>query len=233
MKTLWLRGGPPRRTRRDGRVVLSIGALAVATSPGFAAGTATGRVEAAPITDVAFHDGADLPVEALAFFPVVVLDAERAPSDAVRALARAGSHPAARLAMQPAGTPADLVARARRIAVAGYEGALLEVAPGSTAAPGAKAVADAVAALRTIWPEGPLLLAADPRLATQAAPQLSGVVVSGSVARASELAAFARRELSAGRTVPLPVVDVESVPAGRRSDARRLAEKVSHAGLVP
>ena len=138
------------------------------------------------MTDVAFHDGADVPIQALAFFPVVVLNADRAPPDAVRALAQVGSHPVARLAAQPRNAPDDLLARARRLAVAGYEGALLEIAPGSSAAAGwtPRAVAEAIAALRTIWPQGPLLLAADPHLAVEAAPQLSAVVVSGAVARA-------------------------------------------------
>jgi hypothetical protein len=229
MKAGRTRAAFDRRSRGDRLVVLSLGALAVVAAPGSAAGTLPAGGEPPPITDVAFHDGADVPVEALAFFPVVVLDAERAPPAAVRALARAGSHPVGRLAMQPRSTPDDLVARARRIAVAGYEGALLEIA----SAPTTRQVADAVAALRTVWPQGPILLAADPRLATLAAPQLSGVVVSGAAARASELAAFARRELSAGRTSPLPVVDVESVPAGRRADARPLAEQIARAGLVP
>src|SRR5205085_356104 len=129
---------PSRRSRRDGVVVWSIGAYVLAASSGSAAGTAPGAGAAPPVTDVAFHDGADIPVQALAFFPVVVLDADRAPPDAVRALARAG-----------------------------------------------------------------------------------------------ELAAFARRGLSTGRAAPLPIVDLESVPAGRRIEARRLAEQVSRAGLVP
>ena len=166
---------------------------------------------------------------------MVVLNADRAPPDAVRALAQVGSHPVARLAAQPRKVPDDLLARARRLAVAGYEGALLEIAPGSNAAAGwtPRAVAEAITALRTIWPQGPLLLAAEPRLAVEAAPQLSAVVVSGAVARAAELAAFARRELSTGRTTPLPIVDVEAVPAGRRIEARRIAEQVARAGLVP
>lgn len=60
---------PSRRSRRDGFVVLSIGALALAATSGAAAGTAPAGGEAAPVTDVAFHDGADLPIQALAFFP--------------------------------------------------------------------------------------------------------------------------------------------------------------------
>ena len=32
---------------------------------------------------------------------------------------------------------------------------------------------------------------------------------------------------------PVPVIDVETVPAGRRAQARQLAEKLAHAGLVP
>jgi hypothetical protein len=59
------------------------------------------------------------------------------------------------------------------------------------------------------------------------------LVVSGALARAADLTAFARRELATGRPTPLPIVDVESVPAGRRVEARRLAEQISRAGLIP
>ena len=121
---------PDRRSRRDGRIVSSIGAFALALASGSAAGTAPVGGEAPPVTDVAFHDGVDVPIQALAFFPVVVLSADRAPPEAVRGLARAGSHPVARLAAQPRNAPDDLLARARRLAVAGYEGALLEIPPG-------------------------------------------------------------------------------------------------------
>src|SRR3954468_15641104 len=206
---------PCRRPRRDGLIALSIGAFALAAWSGSAAGTAATGGAAAPVTDVAFHDGADVPIQALVFFPVVVLNADRAPPAAVRALAQAGSHPLARLAVQPRSAPADLLAAARRLAVAGYEGALVEI-PAGAAAWTPRSVAEAIAALRTIWPQGPLLLAGDPRVASEAAPQLSGVVVSGALARAAELTAFARRELATGRATPLPIVDVESVPAGRR-----------------
>jgi hypothetical protein len=225
---------PRRCSGRDGLIVLSVGAFAAAVSPGSAGGTSP-ALTATPITDVAFHDGADLPIQALAFFPVVVLDADHAPADAVRALARAGSRPLARMAAQPRKPIDDLTARARRLATAGYEGALLEIGAGSNAAAGwtARGVAGAIAALRAVWPRGPLLLAADPRLAVEAAPELSGLVVVGAVARAPELLAIARRDLSAGRTAPLPVIDIESVPAGRRIEARRLAERVAHAGLIP
>src|SRR3954454_9663080 len=119
---------PCRRPRREGLVALSIGAFALAASSGSAAGTASSGGAAAPVTDIAFHDGADVPTQALAFFPVVVLNADRAPSDAVRALAHAGNHPVARLAAPPRIGRDDLLARARRLAVAGYEGALLEIA---------------------------------------------------------------------------------------------------------
>jgi polysaccharide biosynthesis protein PelA len=181
-------------------------------------------------TDVAFCDAADVPVDALAFFPLVVLNADRAPPAAVRALAAAGSHPIARLAWPSGGSPEALLAPARRLAVAGYEGALLEVAAKGPPTP--QAVAQASRALRTVWPRGSLLLAGDPHLATDAAPELSGVVVTGAVARAAELAAFARQAL-AGRSGPVPVIDVESVPAGRRAQARELAQTLAHAGVVP
>src|SRR3954467_3596061 len=122
---------PSRRPRRDGLVTLSIGAFALAASSGSAAGTASSGGAAAPVTDVAFHDGADVPIQALAFFPAVVLSADRAPPAAVRALAQAGRHSPARPAVQPRSAPADLLAAARRLAVAGYDGALLEIAAGS------------------------------------------------------------------------------------------------------
>ena len=226
----------PALAPRRASSCLSIGAFALAASSGSAAGTAPAGGAAPPVTDVAFHDGADVPIQALAFFPVVVLNADRAPPDAVRALARAGSHPVARLAAQPRNAPDESRSRARGAspspATRARSSRSLRV---RSAAAGwtPRAVAEAIAALRTVWPQGPLLLAADPRLAVEAAPQLSAVVVSGAVARAPELAAFARRELSTGRTTPLPIVDVESVPAGRRIEARRVAEQVSRAGLVP
>ncbi|HVT09391.1 MAG TPA: hypothetical protein VHO67_18150, partial [Polyangia bacterium] len=75
------------------------------------------------LTELAFFDGPDVPVDALAFYPAVVLNAERATSASVRALARAGSHPLARLAWSAGG---DVLASARQLAAAGYEGALLE-----------------------------------------------------------------------------------------------------------
>src|SRR5436190_20670572 len=114
---------PSRRPRRDGLIVLSIGAFALAASSGSAAEIAAAGGAAAPVTDVAFHDGADVPIQALSFFPVVVLNAERAPPAAVHALAQAGSHPLARLAVQPRSAPADLLTTARRLAAAGYQGA--------------------------------------------------------------------------------------------------------------
>src|SRR3954468_6529562 len=125
---------PCRRPRRDGLIALSIGAFALAAWSGSAAGTAATGGAAAPVTDVAFHDGADVPIQALAFFPVVVLNADRAPPAAVRALAQAGSHPVARVVAQQRSVPADLLATARRLAVAGYEGALLEIGPGANGA---------------------------------------------------------------------------------------------------
>ncbi|HVT05887.1 MAG TPA: hypothetical protein VHO67_00435, partial [Polyangia bacterium] len=79
---------------------------------------------------------------------------------------------------------------------------------------------------------GPLLLAADPRLATEAAPELSAVVVSGAGDRAPELATFARHAL-AGRAGPVPVVDVETLSAASRPQARQLADKLARAGVVP
>src|SRR4051794_30028965 len=162
---------PSRRPRREGLVALSIGAFALAASSGSAAGTASSGGAAAPVTDIAFHDGADVPTQALAFFPVVVLNADRAPPAAVRTLAQAGSHPVARLTAQPRSAPRDLLATARRLADAGYEGGLLEIAAGANGAAAwtPRSVADAIAALRTIWPQGPLLLASDPRVASEAA----------------------------------------------------------------
>ncbi|HSS37139.1 MAG TPA: hypothetical protein VLT58_00075, partial [Polyangia bacterium] len=187
-----------------------------------------------PVTDIAFFDGADAPIDALAFFPLVVLDGGHATPGSVRALARAGSHPIARLAWTPGGSAGDLLAPARYLAAASYEGALLEISSPSkrTSGPTPGAIANAVRTLRTVWPRGSLLVAADPHLATEAAPELSGVVVSGAGERAPELAAFARQAL-AGQSGPVPVIDIETVPAGHRAQARQLAEKLAHAGLVP
>ena len=120
---------PSRRSRRYGRAALSraafsrvafsraafsraalwIAAFALAPSSRSAAGTAPAAGAVPSVTDVAFHDGADVPIQALAFFPVVVLNADRAPPDAVRALAQMGSHPVARLAAQPRKVPDDLL----------------------------------------------------------------------------------------------------------------------------
>jgi hypothetical protein len=215
----------PRTRPRPARAGLLLGALAAAASVGSPGATAGAPTSPVPVVeDVAFYEGAELPLEALAFFSAVVLDATRVVPDAVRALARTGSHPIARLPLQD-----DLLIRARRLAASGYDGGLLEPPPGATP----RAVADAAAGLRSVWPQGALLLAADPRLATLAAPQLSAVVVSRAVDRAPELAAFARRELAAGRPAPLPIVDVETVPASGRAEARRLVDQIHRAGLIP
>jgi hypothetical protein len=218
--------------RRSGRRRLLAMALAAATLA--LAGRASG---AAPVLeDVAFYDGADDLVGALAFFPAVVLNPARAPEPLVRALAAAGSRPLGRLPLPNGAARNDeLLAAARRLAVAGYEGALLEPAPAQrgTAAPTPRAIADAVAGLRAIWPQGPLLLAGDPRLATLAAPELSGVVVARALAQAPALLAFARRQLAAGRAAPVPIVDVEAVPASGRAQAETLARRIRDAGLIP
>ncbi len=225
--------------RSLGAVAAVVAAVAAATSSGssvgprLAQGAGPAPVDAGPrpLTDLAFFDGADAPLDALAFFPAVVLNAERATPASVRALARAGSRPIARLAWPASGAPADLMAPARQLAAAGYEGALLEARP-AKATPTPTALANAVHALRTVWPHGALLVAADPRLATEAAPELSAVVVSGAGDRAPELAAFARQALQS-RAGPVPVVDLETVPAGRRLQARQLADKLARAGVVP
>jgi hypothetical protein len=201
--------------------VLAAGLLTLATAD---SGRAAGG--APDVTDVAFFDGAEDLTDALAFYPTVVLDPARARPESVSALARAGSRPLARLRASPRDA---LLVQARRLAVAGYQGALLEAPAAATAA----GVADAVAALREVWPQGQLLLAADPRLAVAAASELSGLVVSQAAGRASELAAFARRELAAGRAAPLPIVDVEQLPAAGRPGAEALARRIQAAGLIP
>ncbi len=178
------------------------------------------------ITDVAFSDGDTDLTDALAFYSTVVLSPERAKPESVAALARAGSHPLGWLRVSSGD---DLVTQARRLAVAGYQGALLEVPRGMTPA----AVAGAVASLREVWPRGTLLLAGDPRLAVAAAAELSGVVVTQAGPRLPELAAFARRELAAGRAAPLPVVDVERVAASERARAEALARQIQAAGVIP
>jgi hypothetical protein len=190
---------------------------------------APARGAAPAVGDVAFYDGGDNLVDALAVFSAVVLNPERATPDIVGGLARAGSVPLGRLTVAEGGSRDDLLAQARRLAVAGYQGALLEA--GSSATP--RTVADAVTALRGVWPQGPLLLAADPRLAVQAAPELSAVVVRRALDRAARLAAFARSDLAAGRAGPVPIIDVESVPASARADAQRLVEQIHQAGLTP
>jgi hypothetical protein len=196
-------------------------ALSVLAAPARAAAPAVG--------DVAFYDGGDDLADALASFDAVVLDSARAAPDVVGRLARAGSRPLARLPLPERGAAEDLLAPARRLAVAGYQGALLEVPAGATP----RAVADAAAGLRSVWPQGPLLVAADPRQAVLAAPELSAVVVRRALDRAPQLAAFARSDLGGGRPAPLPIIDVESVPASGRAQAERLARQIHDAGLVP
>ena len=200
------------------------------------AAAASQRPDLVPaLTDVAFYEGSVVPVDALAFFSAVVMDAGRAPVESVGALAHAGTRPLARLSMTAGSRADDLATRARRLAAAGYEGALLELvpAPGSSMVTTPHEVADAVAALRTVWPRGILLLAAEPRLAVGAAPQLAGIVVRGSVDRAAELVAFARDQLAAGRAGPVPIIDIETVAPHARTEARRLAERIGRAGLIP
>ncbi len=215
-------GGSDRLTR----AALAAGLLLVTGGGASRAAPAGG---APAVTDVAFYDGeADL-TDALAFYPTVVLSPERAKPASVAALARAGSHPLGWLRAGADLAHDDLLAHARRLAVAGYEGALLEAPRTMTAA----AVAGAVAALREVWPGGTLLLAGDPRLAVAVAPELSGVVVTQAGGRLPELAAFARRELAAGRTSPLPVIDVERVGASERPRAEALARQIQAAGVIP
>jgi hypothetical protein len=214
----------------------SLATRAAHGAPSDAGAAATTRLppSAPALTDIAFYDGAVVPVDALAFFSAVVLDAGRAPVESVGALAHAGTRPLARLSMAMGSRPDDLVTRAARLAAAGYEGALLELVPapgGGMATPGE--VAAAVVALRTVWPQGMLLLAAEPRLAVAVASQLAGIVVRGSVGRAPELVAFARDQLAAGRAGPVPIIDVETVAANARAEARRLAERIGRAGLIP
>lgn len=210
---------------------LARGAVAAGLLMLAAAGTgrAAPAAGAPDVTDVAFYDGAEDLTDALAFYPTVVLDPARAKPESVTALARAGSRPLGRLVASASLGRDDLLVRARRLAVAGYQGALLDVPAGANAA----GLAGAVAALREVWPQGQLLLAADPHLAVAAAPELSGLVVSQAAGRAPELAAFARRELAAGRAAPLPIVDVERVAAGDRTRAQQLARQLQAAGVVP
>ncbi|HXJ23623.1 MAG TPA: hypothetical protein VMT03_25630 [Polyangia bacterium] len=191
--------------------------------------SAPARGAAPDLGDLAFYDGADSNlVDALACYSTVVLSPARATPDLVAALGRAGSRALGRLSWSAGSSADELLAQARRLAVAGYQGALLEVAPGLTP----RAVADAMAALRGVWPQGPLLLGADPALAALAAPDLSGLVVSHAVDRGAQLAAFARAQLAAGRAAPVPIIDVEVVRAGRE-EARRLVEQIHRAGLIP
>jgi polysaccharide biosynthesis protein PelA len=187
---------------------------------------APARAAAPVLGDVAFYDGADNLADALGCFSAAVLNPARATPELVAALGRAGTRPLGRLS--PGATADDLLTQARRLAVAGYQGALLELPPATTAS----AAADAVTSLRTVWPQGPLLLAADPQAAVLAAPELSAVVVRQGLGRAAQLVAFARAQLAAGRAAPLPIVDVESVPSGREQ-ARRLVAQIQAAGLVP
>jgi hypothetical protein len=211
-------------------VLAAVGGAGPSLAPRVALG-ADGVVT--PAEDVAFFDGHEVPVDALGFYSTVVLDPARAPEAAVRALARAGSRPVARFPLTFGGGPDKVLDLARRLAVAGYQGLLLEVSPGPAGTANAKAVADRVAALSTVWPQPTLLLAAEPALATLAAPRLAGVVVSHAAERAPALVAFARAHLAAGRAAPLPIIDVESVPASGRAQARRLVEQLHRAGLVP
>jgi hypothetical protein len=200
-------------------LVLGLGLLAL-SAPALGA--------APPVDDVAFYDGGDDLVDALAAFSTVVLNPARATADTVSRLTRAGSRPLGRLSLASGKGLDDLLAQARRLVLAGYQGVLLE-APGATP----RTVADAVAALRGLWPQGTLLLAGDPQLAVQAAPELSAVVVSHALPRAPQLVAFARGDLAGGRAAPLPIVDVESVPASGGQQARRLIDQIHGAGLIP
>ncbi len=204
-------------------LVLGLGLLAL---------PAPARAAAPAVDDVAFYDGADDLVDALAAFSTVVLNPARATADTVGGLARAGSRPVGKLALS--GTTEDLLAQARQLALAGYQGAMLEIPSGAKTTP--RAVADAVAGLRGVWPQGPLLLAADlqlPQLAGPAAPELSAVVVSHALDQAPQLAALARGALAAGRSGPMPIVDLESVSASGGAQARPLVERIHAAGLIP
>ena len=132
MKTRPTQCVPSRRSRRYGRaalsraalsraalsrVALSVAALALAASSRLAAGTAPAAGAAPSVTDVAFHDGADVPIQALAFFPVG--GAERGPRPARRrARARADGQPSrgstGRAATEGAGRSARARAAPRR-----------------------------------------------------------------------------------------------------------------------
>src|SRR5436305_12445620 len=101
----------------SGSSVAPRSAQGAAPQPGTAP-NAPAEPGALPLTDIAFFDGADVPVDALAFFPVVVLRGDRATPESVRALARAGSHPVARLSWPSTGPPDELLALARRLAAA-------------------------------------------------------------------------------------------------------------------
>jgi len=209
------------------RAALAAGVLMLAVAD---TGRAAPLATAAPdVTDVAFYDGAEDLTDALAFYPTVVLDPARAKPELPGALARAGSRPLGRIVAASGQSRDNLLVQARRLAVAGYQGAMLEA--GATA--NAAGVAGAIAALREVWPQGQLLLAGDPKLAVAAAPVLSGLVVTQAAARATELAAFAHRELATGRAAPLPIIDIERLAPGETARAQQLARQIQIAGLVP
>jgi polysaccharide biosynthesis protein PelA len=181
---------------------------------------------AAALPDVAFHYGSDPPVESLAFFQIVVLDPARLPArsesgspepggndgSVPRRLARAGSHPIARLpvVMTPTQAPTtgitSLVARALALQRSGFAGVLLEVVAGATerapigrkpdvAAPVLVALTRAV---RTAWPGAIVMLEAEPELAAgvgEAGAPLDALVVRD---------LFAAGRASAHRTTARP-----------------------------
>ena len=234
------------------RATGALGALAFGVAVAAAAPVIAGEASDGA---TAFHYGAAPPVEALAFYERVVLDPDRAPPAAVRALTAAHATVLARLHL---GAPPqigpgvgrgavapDAMARAAEAMAQGYTGFLVEPAAATAGAELTKLVH----AIHARWPIVPIWIEAAPeRAAARVVPiagEISGLVTGALFSEwdaahgrtAGVPAETRRRRLqmlqSFSSTTGLPVIDVETAPAGNRVAARALAGEVAALGFVP
>jgi hypothetical protein len=218
------------------------------------AGAAAGPVIAGEAGDgaTAFHYGAAPPAPALAFYERVVLDPDRAPATAVQVLSAAHATVLARLHLAPAVAVAgraavvpDPVSRAAAAMAQGYTGFVVEPA----AAIGGAELTQLVHTIHARWPVAPIWIETAPeRAAARVVPiagEISGLVTGplfsewdGAHGRAAGVPAGTRQRrlemLKAfASSTGLPVIDVETAPAGNRGAARALASQVAALGFVP